>query len=156
MKRRHPRSRIEFLKKQPIFAQLGRAALTRVDQLVCDAETDPGRQLSCEGHPSREVLIVIDGNAAITRQGQAAGWLGTGDVVGAERWQGTGSSTVTAISRMRLLAATPREFDAIMREPTIASYLLGNTLRPAADEVVEYLPSSSSVEPAETLALQPR
>lgn len=122
-----PASRIELLRRLPMFAHYSDEDLGRVDALVYETTLPAGARLAVEGQVRRQALILISGRAVCEIDDAEVARLGFGDLVGEmslldHRPQ---SATVTATTPVRVLVMDPREFVTLMSDPRVASWLAG-------------------------------
>ena len=86
------------LKSIPMFSALGKRDLRRVAQATDEIEVPEGKELLHEGEFAYEFLIIEDGRAEVTRDGEHVADLGPGDFLGevAALEHGTRNATVVA------------------------------------------------------------
>jgi CRP-like cAMP-binding protein len=94
--------RVAWLRRVPLFAELSAAQLTSIAPLVEEVDTPAGQVLLRQGEFGQELLIIVDGAAEVTRDGQHVRDLGPGDVLG----------------EIALLDGKPRTATVTTREPT--------------------------------------
>lgn len=94
--------RVAWLRRVPLFAELSAAQLTSIAPLVEEVDTAAGQVLLQQGQFGQELLIIVDGAAEVTRDGQHVRDLGPGDVLG----------------EIALLDGKPRTATVTTREPT--------------------------------------
>jgi CRP/FNR family transcriptional regulator, cyclic AMP receptor protein len=76
------RSRGERLGAVPLFGSLTAKQLAAVEQLVTRIEVAPGRELIQQGKPGRELILVIEGEAEVRRDGERIAVRGPGTFMG--------------------------------------------------------------------------
>lgn len=130
-----PKSRIEVLRKVPMFAGLSRKVLERIDSHCDEIEVPSGRTLTREGDVSREAFIVADGTAEIrigddvvrqTELGEMIGELGV--LKNRPR-----AATVVAETDMRLLVINGRDLDWLFQDRKLAARVQENLDRHQPD-----------------------
>jgi CRP-like cAMP-binding protein len=120
------------LKEIPLFASLDRRALRRVAQAADEIDVTDGKELLHQGRFAYEFMIIEDGQAEVTRDGEHVADLRPGDFLGeiAALEHGKRTASVVARSPMRLIVMTARD----MRELADAIPEFGETLRRTASE----------------------
>ncbi|HYF27532.1 MAG TPA: cyclic nucleotide-binding domain-containing protein [Baekduia sp.] len=128
------------LRAIPLFAGLGKNDLRRLAQATDEIDVREGKALLREGAFAYEFMVIQEGKAEVTRQGEHIADLGPGDVLGevAALDRGTRNATVVATSPMRLAVMTARDLRAL------ASAIpdLERTLKAMADERRPLTPSA--------------
>ena len=84
------------LKSVPLFASLGREDLRRVAQVADGIDVREGKELLREGEFAYEFMVVQDGQAEVTREGEHIADLGPGDFLGEIAAQGRSPLSRTA------------------------------------------------------------
>ena len=100
----------------PMFAACTKKELQAVARLSTEREVPAGKELTREGQPGREFVIVLEGTAVATRRGRKLATLGPGDYFGeiALLDPGERTATVTADTPMTLAVVTWGEFDQML------------------------------------------
>ena len=115
-----------------LFAGLSRSELRAVQRLMTPVRVRAGRDLTREGEPGREFLIIVDGTATVRRQGRVVATLGTGDFVG-ELSMLAGvprTATVTADTDLTVEALNRREFASLLdQNPRLARKVMVGAIR---------------------------
>lgn len=70
------------LKSIPLFASLGKKDLRRVARVADQIEAAAGKELLSEGRFPYEFMVIQEGHAKVTRDGQHLADVGPGDVLG--------------------------------------------------------------------------
>ncbi len=96
-----------------------------------------------EGRLGRELFVILEGTAAVTRGGRVVNWLQRGDYFGelAAIEAAPRSATVTAVTDLDVLIIGPREFEAMMEIPGFRNALLtgmSRRIRQADDRLAAY------------------
>jgi CRP/FNR family cyclic AMP-dependent transcriptional regulator len=99
--------------------------------------------LTKEGRVGRELFIILEGKATVTRMGRVINRLGPGDYFGelAAIDPAPRSATVTAATDLEVLIIGPREFEAMTEIPGFRNALLtgmSQRLRQADDQLAAY------------------
>lgn len=109
-----------------LFSDLEDDAIDVLDGTLTETRIEAGRRLTATNGTGRDFAIVIEGLAAVVRDGVEVGRLGPGEFFGehALLTGGPRSADVVAITPMRLLVAGPAEFNRLRRElPHVAARL---------------------------------
>jgi CRP/FNR family transcriptional regulator, cyclic AMP receptor protein len=111
-------TKIEALKRAPLFAELSRKELIQLARLTDDAEVPDGRVLCREGDLGREFFVLVEGSVEVATKGRRVATLGAGDFVGEisllEPTPRT--ATVTAKTPLRFFVLTPKDFRQMLEE----------------------------------------
>jgi CRP/FNR family cyclic AMP-dependent transcriptional regulator len=116
-------SKIELLKRVPLFAGCSKKELARIATLADEIDFRPGKTLIREGDLGREFFVIVDGTAQISRKGRRIDTAGPGDFFGemALLADQPRNATVTTTSDVDALVVTSRSFrDLIGDNPLIA------------------------------------
>lgn len=120
-------TKVEALRKVPLFADLSRAQLTMLARTTEDVEVEEGRVLCREGDPGRDFFVVVDGEVVVRKKGRKLATLGAGDFFGelALLDQATRTATVTATTPVRFFVLTNEAFwPMVEANPRVAQKLL--------------------------------
>jgi CRP-like cAMP-binding protein len=120
-------AKVELIKGVPLFSELGRRELNDVASIADEIDLPKGKELTVEGQPGREFLVIIEGDAVVRRGGQEVNRLGAGDFFGeiALVKQQPRSATVTSETPIRALVITDRSFRTLLdRSPEIESKVM--------------------------------
>ena len=115
------------LREVSIFSELSKKELKSVARLMTQLSVKEGRELTRQGEPGREFLIILEGTAVVRRDGRKVADLGAGDFLGelAVLSGAPRTATVVATSDMTLEALNRREFMAVLDEsPKLAKKIL--------------------------------
>jgi CRP/FNR family transcriptional regulator, cyclic AMP receptor protein len=129
-------TKVEALKRAPLFADLSRKELVQLAKKTEDLEFEPGKVLCKEGDIGQEFFVIVDGTTDVTRNGKHLAARSGGDFVGeiALLEKTTRTATVTAKTPVRLFVLTRQEFHQLVREnPSVERKIL----RALARRVVE-------------------
>lgn len=110
-----------------LFSELSPRELRAIAKLMTPVQVKAGRDLTVEGEPGREFMIILEGTATVRRKGRVVATLGPGDffgemavVAGVPR-----TATVTADTDMTVEALNRREFSTLLDEsPKLAKKIL--------------------------------
>jgi CRP-like cAMP-binding protein len=119
-------TKIERLAKVPLFAHLSKRDLEAVAEMTDDLHIIAGRTLAREGDAAYVAYIVINGQAAISVDGEQVGTLGPGQMVGEMGLidGGPRAATVTADTDMDVYVIEPGRFGTLLDRPGVAKALL--------------------------------
>ncbi|HET8652386.1 MAG TPA: cyclic nucleotide-binding domain-containing protein [Gaiellaceae bacterium] len=115
-------AKVELIKRVPLFSELGRKELDEVASIADEIDLSEGKELTVEGQPGREFMVIIEGDATVRKGDQEVNRLGAGDFFGeiALVRQQPRTATVIADSPIRALVITDRSFRTLLdRSPTI-------------------------------------
>jgi CRP-like cAMP-binding protein len=129
-------TKVQALKRAPLFDGLSRAELVQLGRVSEDLEVPPGKVLCKEGAVGREFFAIIDGEVEVTRKGKRVATRGSGEFFGeiALLEQTPRMATVTAKTPLRLFVLTRSDFRHLVQEnPSVER----KVLRTLARRVVE-------------------
>jgi CRP-like cAMP-binding protein len=117
---------VERLRRLPLFGELDHHDLSTIAHHVEEIEVPPGQVLFEQGSIPYEMFVIEEGTADVTRDGEAVGRIGPGDVVGEIallRFQRR-MATVRVTSPLRALTVSADDLQVIEEEmPEIAGHL---------------------------------
>jgi CRP/FNR family transcriptional regulator, cyclic AMP receptor protein len=116
-----------FLAAVPLFAHCNSRQLDQINSVATEATLPKGRVFVVQGDQGRELYVITDGTAEVTRDGKPIAELGRNDVVGelAVLRHTTRNATVTATSDLSLLALAAEDLDPLLDQiPGLAKALL--------------------------------
>ena len=129
-------TKVEALRRAPLFEGLSRKELVQLARRSEDLEVPPGKVLCKEGELGQEFFVIVDGKAEVTRKGEHVATRGGGEFVGeiALLEQTPRTATVTAKTPLRVFVLTNRDFRSLLDEsPSVER----KVLRALARRVVE-------------------
>ena len=97
----------------------------------------PGTQLMHQGDPGSEVIIVLDGELAVARDGDAIATLSPGAVVGEQALltNGPRNADVTALTDATVAVLTRAEFASVLDAcPRLATFILTTAIERLSPE----------------------
>ena len=120
-------AKIELLSRVPLFQGLSKRQLAQVASLADEIDLPPDRELTHEGATGREFVVIIDGVADVTRNGELINKLGPGDFLGeisvVTGWPRT--ATVTTRTPSRLLVMSSQALRSLLhRMPQVQAKVL--------------------------------
>ena len=109
-------AKVELIKGVPLFSQLDRKHLDEVAAIADEIDLREGKELTVEGRPGREFMVIVEGEAAVRRGDQEINRLGAGDFFGeiALVRQEPRTATVVAETPVRVLVITDRSFRTLL------------------------------------------
>jgi len=105
-------TKVELLRKAPLFADLTKAELEHLAKVTEDLEVEAGRVLCREGELAQEFFVIIEGEAEATKDGKTLSTMGPGDFFGeiALLEDIPRTATVTATTELRFFVLSRRSF----------------------------------------------
>ena len=111
-------TKVQALKRAPLFEGLSKKELTDLARVTEDLEVPAGDVLCKEGETGQEFFVIVDGETDITSKGKRVAARGGGDFVGeiALLEDTTRTATVTAKTPLRVFVLTGQDFRRLVRE----------------------------------------
>jgi CRP/FNR family transcriptional regulator, cyclic AMP receptor protein len=111
-------TKVEALKRAPLFAELSKKELAQLARVTEDLEIPAGQVLCKEGDTGREFFVIVEGETDISSKGKRVAERGGGDFVGEiallENTERT--ATVTAKTPLRVFVLTREDFRQLVRQ----------------------------------------
>ena len=109
-------TKVESLKRAPLFEGLSGAELMRLARMTEDVEVPAGKVLCREGQIGQEFFVIVDGEAAVTRRGRHLVTQRAGDFFGeiALLENIPRTATVTARIPLRFFVLTRQSFRRLL------------------------------------------
>ena len=129
-------TKVEALKRAPLFEGLSRKELTQLARVSEDMEIPPGATLTKEGDIGHEFFVIIDGETQVKRKGRSLGTRGAGDFIGeiALLEEVPRTATVTAKTDLRVFVLTSKDFHHLLEEnPKVERKVLRTLARRVAE-----------------------
>jgi CRP/FNR family transcriptional regulator, cyclic AMP receptor protein len=111
-------TKVEALKRAPLFDGLSRKELTQLARVSEDMELPAGTVLCKEGEIGHEFFVILDGKAEVTKKGKRVTQRGGGEFIGeiALVEQVPRTATVTAKTPLRVFVLTSKDFHHLLEE----------------------------------------
>ncbi len=120
-------SKLDQLANVRLFAACNKKELGIIGRASDEVTVPAGKQLVGEGSTGHEFFLILEGQAAVKRDGRKVATLGPGQYFGelALLDRGVRSASVEALTPMTLLVLGQREFSAVLDEvPGLAHKIL--------------------------------
>ena len=119
-------AKIKRLAAVPLFSRLSRKDLDAVAEATDDLHVAAGRTLAREGDAAYVAYVIVNGQAAISVDGERVGMVGPGEMVGEMGLidGGPRAATVTADTDMDVYVIEPGRFSPLLDRPEICKALL--------------------------------
>ena len=117
----------EILRAVPLFAPCKGRELQRIAAIADELNFREGTMLTRQGHPGREMFIILDGTVKVERNGVQVNELGPGDFLGegALILGEPRNATITATSPIRALVITAMNFKQLLEDdPDVSQNVL--------------------------------
>jgi CRP-like cAMP-binding protein len=105
-------TKVEALKRAPLFADLSKEDLGELAKRTDDLDFSAGKVLCKEGESGGEFYVIMDGEAEVTRNGKPVATLGEGEFFGEVSLvqDAPRNATVTASTPLRCFVLTRGRF----------------------------------------------
>jgi CRP-like cAMP-binding protein len=116
-------AKIELLKKVPLFAHLNKRGLQDVAQIADEIDLPAGKEMATEGDRGREFVVLLEGEAEVTKGGKRINTMKNGDFFGeiALVTKMPRTASVQATTDVHVLVITERAFDSLVKKsPEVA------------------------------------
>ena len=111
-------TKVQALKRAPLFQDLSRKELVELARVTEDMEVPPGKVLCKEGETGQEFFVIVEGETDVTSKGTPVASRRGGDFVGeiALLEDTTRTATVTARTALRVFVLTGKDFRRLVDE----------------------------------------
>jgi CRP/FNR family transcriptional regulator, cyclic AMP receptor protein len=120
-------SYLRHLASVPLFSNCTKSQLQEIGKVADELILPVGKVLASQGEVGFEMFILVDGAAAVTRDGQHVAIVSAGDVVGelAVLSGHPRNATVVAETEVRVLVLTQRGLNQLLDDiPGLAKHML--------------------------------
>jgi CRP/FNR family transcriptional regulator, cyclic AMP receptor protein len=120
-------ARLDLLGKVSLFSSCSQAELKELAKITTEMDASAGTVLCREGGAGHTCFVVIDGDAAVTIDGEQVDQVGPGGFFGEMALLDGGPrvATVTATTDMRLLVLSRPEFSRLLADvPSVSRKML--------------------------------
>jgi CRP-like cAMP-binding protein len=120
-------TKVEALKRAPLFEGLARKELVELARLSEDVEVPAGKVLCKEGDVGQEFFVIVEGEVDVTRKGKRLATRSAGEFFGeiALLEQTPRMATVTAKTPVRFFVLTRAGFRRLIKQnPSVESKIL--------------------------------
>ena len=109
-------TKVEALKRAPLFEGLDRHELDELAKRTDDLDFKAGKVLCAQGESGGEFYVIMDGEAEVTRDGQTLATFGGGDFFGEVSLvqDAPRNATVTATTEIRCFVLTRGRFLTVL------------------------------------------
>jgi CRP-like cAMP-binding protein len=109
-------AKTQLISRVPLFAHCSKKELAAVAGIADEIDLREGTELTREGAPGREFLILVEGTADVLKKGRKINSLKSGDFFGeiALVHRTPRTATVKATSPVRALVVTDRNFRTLL------------------------------------------
>jgi CRP-like cAMP-binding protein len=131
--------KVELIKKVPLFSKLSKKSLEEVAHIADELDLPQGKVMAEEGDRGREFIVLLEGEADVTKGGQTINRMQDGDFFGeiALVTKMPRTATVTATTNVRILVITDRDFGALLKHSDEVSRGVAEAL---AERMAPHLP----------------
>jgi CRP/FNR family cyclic AMP-dependent transcriptional regulator len=129
-------TKVEALRRAPLFEGLTKKELTQLARVSEDMEIPEGTTLTKEGDIGHEFFVIVEGETQVKRKGRSLGTRGAGDFIGeiALVEQVPRTATVTAKTPLRVFVLTGKDFHHLLEEnPNVERKVLRALAKRVAD-----------------------
>jgi CRP/FNR family cyclic AMP-dependent transcriptional regulator len=127
MRRAEQESRFDYLRALELFGDITDEEAAHLDNLSTEARIPAGRRITREGTGGLEFLVILDGTARVTRNGDVLAELGPGACFGELALLDgiSRGATATAIEPMRVMVFNAGEFAGLLEKvPSVRDKIL--------------------------------
>src|ERR671918_2027299 len=111
-------TKVEALKRAPLFEGLSKKELAQLARVSEDMEIPKGQVLTKEGEIGHEFFVIVEGETEVTKNGKRVAKRGGGDFIGeiALIEETPRTATVTAKTPLRVFVLTTKDFHHLLEE----------------------------------------
>ena len=115
--------KVEMIRHVPLFSKLSKKGLEDVAHIADEIDLPRGKVMAEEGDRGREFIVLLEGEAEVTKGGRTINTVSDGDFFGeiALVTKMPRTASVTATTDVRALVINERDFDALLkRSPEVS------------------------------------
>ena len=131
---------LQHLAAVPLFSKCSNAQLKEIGRVADELTVKAGTVLTRQGDVGRELFVIVNGTASVTRDGQPIATIGKGGFVGelAVIAHVPRNATVTAETDLDVLVLMPNGLSQLLDDvPGLAKHLLYETVARLAPTVTD-------------------
>ncbi len=116
--RLHRDAKVDLISHVPLFASCSKGELRKIASLADEIDLPEGKVLIREGDLGREFFVLVEGKVDVQRKGRPLDTLESGDFFGEVALVSNQprNATVTAITPLRTLVITDRDFRNLLKD----------------------------------------
>jgi cAMP-dependent protein kinase regulator len=125
-------TKVEALRRVPLFEGLSKKELTELARVSEDLEVPAGHVLTKQGETGQEFFVIVDGTTEVKARGKSLGDRGAGEFIGeiALLEDTKRTATVTAKTQLRLFVLTRQDFRRLVdQNPAVERKVLQTLAR---------------------------
>ena len=125
-------TKVEALRRVPLFEGLSKKELTELARVSEDLEVPAGHVLTKQGETGQEFFVIVDGTTEVKARGKSLGDRGAGEFIGeiALLEDTKRTATVTAKTQLRLFVLTRQGFRRLVdQNPAVERKVLQTLAR---------------------------
>ena len=132
-------AKVELISHVPLFANCSKGDLRKIASLADELDLPEGKVLIREGDRGREFFVLVEGRVDVSAKGRTVNTLQDGDFVGemALVSDAPRNATVTALTPLRLLVITDRDFRGLLHDSPSIQLKVLQTLANRLAELVD-------------------
>jgi CRP-like cAMP-binding protein len=136
--RLHKDAKVDLIRHVPLFASCSKSELRKIASLADEIDIPEGRVLITEGERGREFFVLVEGRVDVTAKKVSVHTLQSGDFFGEMALVSSAprNATVTALTPLRLLVITDRDFRSLLKESPSIQLKVLNSLADRLAELV--------------------
>jgi CRP/FNR family cyclic AMP-dependent transcriptional regulator len=115
--------KVEMIRDVPLFSKLSKKGLEEVAHIADEIDLPKGKVMALEGDRGREFIVLLQGEADVTKGDRSINTMRDGDFFGeiALVTKMPRTASVTATTDVRVLVVNERDFDALLkRSPEVS------------------------------------
>ena len=132
-------AKVELISHVPLFASCSKGDLRKIASLADEIDLPEGKVLIREGDRGREFFVLVEGRVDVSAKGRSVKTLQDGDFFGemALVSDAPRNATVTALTPLRLLVITDRDFRGLLHDSPSIQLKVLQTLANRLAELVD-------------------